>query len=164
MYLLAIGAARKSIDIQSPYITLDGSTQWSLEQARQRGVRIRMLAEGDVTDAMPVKHASRHWYQGLLDEGIEIAEYQPTMMHTKTFMVDGVFSIIGSANFGNRSFELNDELALGVMDPDLAMELTRDFDADLKLSKRLDKETWKKQRSFDGKLNEWFWSFFGEIF
>ena len=164
MYLLAIGAARKSIDIQSPYITLDSSTEWSLEQARQRGVRIRMLAEGDVTDAMPVKHASRYRYQGLLDQGIEIAEYQPTMMHTKTFMVDGVFSIIGSANFGNRSFELNDELAIGVMDPALAMELTKDFDADLKLSKMLDKETWKKQRSFDGKLNEWFWSFFGEIF
>ena len=164
MYLLAIGAARKSIDIQSPYITLDSSTEWSLEQARQRGVRIRMLAEGDVTDAMPVKHASRYRYQGLLDQGIEIAEYQPTMMHTKTFMVDGVFSIIGSANFGNRSFELNDELAIGVTDPALAMALTKDFDADLKLSKMLEKETWKKQRSFDGKLNEWFWSFFGEIF
>jgi cardiolipin synthase A/B len=164
MYLLAIGAARKSIDIQSPYITLDSSTQWSLEQARQRGVRIRLLAEGEVTDAMPVKHASRYRYQGLLDEGMEIAEYQPTMMHTKTFMVDGVFSIIGSANFGNRSFELNDELAIGVMDPELAMALTRDFEADLKRSQVLDKETWKKQRSFDGKLNEWFWSFFGEIF
>ncbi|HEX8030763.1 MAG TPA: phospholipase D-like domain-containing protein [Vicinamibacterales bacterium] len=164
MYLLAIGAARKSIDIQSPYITLDSSTTWSLEQARRRGVRVRILAEGDVTDAMPVKHASRYHYQHLLDQGIEIAEYQPTMMHTKTFMVDGVFSIIGSANFGNRSFELNDELAVGVMDPDLAAELTRDFDADLKNSKRLDQATWKKQRSFDAKLNEWFWSLFGEIF
>ena len=116
MYLLAIGAARKNIDIQSPYITLDSSTQWSLEQARRRGVRVRMLAEGDVTDAMPVKHASRYRYQELLDQGVEIAEYQPTMMHTKAFMVDGVFSIIGSANFGNRSFELNDELAVGVLD------------------------------------------------
>ena len=68
-YLLAIGAARKTIDIQSPYITLDPSTQWSLDEARERGVRIRMLAEGDITDAMPVKHASRYDYQRLLDSG-----------------------------------------------------------------------------------------------
>jgi cardiolipin synthase A/B len=164
MYLLAIGAARKTIDIQSPYITLDASTKWSIEQARQRGVRVRMLAEGEITDAMPVKHASRYAYQGLLDQGIEIFEYQPTMMHTKAFIVDGMFSIIGSANFGNRSFELNDELVVGVLDPDVAIALTKDFETDIQSSNRLDAATWKKQRSFDGKLNEWFWSFFGEIF
>jgi cardiolipin synthase len=163
-YLLAIGAARQTIDIQSPYITLDPSTQWSLDQARARGVRIRLLSEGDITDAMPVKHASRYDYQRLLDAGFEIYEYQPTMMHTKAMIVDGIFSIIGSANFGNRSFELNDELTVGVYDRDLAALLTRDFDNDLKVSKRLDAETWPKQRSFDSKINEWFWDFFGEMF
>ena len=163
-YLLAIGAARKTIDIQSPYITLDPSTQWSLDRARERGVRIRMLAEGDVTDAMPVKHASRYDYQRLLEKGMEIFEYQPTMMHTKAMIVDGIFSIIGSANFGNRSFELNDELTIGVYDPELAAQLTSDFETDLRASKRLDAQTWPKQRSFDGKINEWFWDFFGEIF
>jgi len=163
-YLLAIGAARKTIDIQSPYITLDPSTQWSLDQARARGVRIRMLGEGDITDAMPVKHASRYDYQRLLDAGYEVAEYQPTMMHTKAMIVDGIFSIIGSANFGNRSFELNDELAIGVYDPQLAAQLTRDFETDLQSSTRLDAKTWPQQRSFDGKINEWFWDFFGEMF
>ena len=163
-YLLAIGAARKTIDIQSPYITLDPSTQWSLDRARERGVRIRMLAEGDITDAMPVKHASRYDYQRLLDAGFEIFEYQPTMMHTKVMVVDGVFSIIGSANFGNRSFELNDELAIGVADPELAAQLTRDFEADLQSCKRLDAATWPDQRSFDAKITEWFWDFFGEMF
>ena len=164
MYLLAIGAARKTIDLQSPYITLDPTTKWSLAQARQRGVRIRMLAEGQVTDAMPVKHASRYAYQGLLDQGIEIFEYEPTMMHAKAMVIDGLFNIIGSANFSNRSFELNDELAIGVADADLAARLTADFENDIRSSKRLDKATWQKQRSFDGKLNEWFWSFFGEMF
>jgi cardiolipin synthase A/B len=164
LYMLAIGAARTSIDLQSPYITLDPSTQWSLDQARQRGVRIRFLSEGDITDAMPVKHASRYDYQRLLDAGYEIAEYQPTMMHTKAMIVDGLFSIIGSANFGNRSFELNDELAIGVYDPELAAQLTGDFETDLKSSKRLDAATWPTQRSFDGKINEWFWDFFGEMF
>jgi cardiolipin synthase A/B len=164
MYLLAIGAAKKTIDIQSPYITLDPTTRWSIDQARNRGVRVRMLAEGTVTDAMPVKHASRYQYQRLLDEGVEIFEYQPTMMHTKAMIVDGAFSIVGSANFGNRSFELNDELAVGVTDPQLAALLTADFENDIKSSARLEKDTWKKQRSFDGKINEWFWSFFGEFF
>jgi cardiolipin synthase len=164
MYLLAIGAARKTIDIQSPYITTDPSTRWSLEEARRRGVKIRMVTEGLITDAMPVKHASRRSYQNLLNHGIEIFEYQPTMMHTKVMVVDGTFSIIGTANFSNRSFELNDELVIGVSDTDLAAELTRDFATDVKSSERLDAATWPKQRSFDSKINEWFWSFFGEIF
>jgi cardiolipin synthase len=164
LYLLAIGAARQTIDIQSPYITLDPSTQWSIEQARQRGVRVRMLAEGPITDAMPVKHASRYDYQKQLDMGIEIFEYQPTMMHTKAVIVDGVMSLIGSANFGNRSFELNDELTVAVFDRDLAAQLTRDFENDARVSKRLDRATWKDQRSFDSKLQEWFWDWFGEMF
>jgi cardiolipin synthase len=111
-----------------------------------------------------VKHASRRSYQTFLDEGIEISEYEPTMMHTKTFMVDGAFSIIGSANFGNRSFELNDELTIGVLDRDLATALTKDFDTDMQSAKHFTKDNWPKARSFDGKLNEWFWSFFGEFF
>lgn len=164
MFLLAIGAARNTIDIQSPYITTDPTTRWSLAQARQRGVRIRMLTEGTITDAMPVKHASRRSYQTFLDEGIEIFEYQPTMMHTKAMIVDGVWSIIGSANFGNRSFELNDELVIGIADAELAGQLTKDFEADAQKSKRLDAKTWPHERSFDGKINEWFWSFFGEFF
>lgn len=164
LYLLAIAGARKSIDIQSPYITLDPSTRWSLAQARVRGVKIRMLTEGLVTDAMPVKHASRYGYQDLLNQGIEIYEYQPTMMHTKALIVDGVVSLIGSANFGNRSFELNDELTIGVFDPDLASRLTGDFNADLRSAQALTAASWPHQRSFDSKLQEWFWSWFGEMF
>ncbi len=164
LYLLAIAAARKTLDIQSPYITLDESTRWSLAQARQRGVRVRMLTEGEITDAMPVKHASRYGYQKLLDQGSEIYEYQPTMMHTKAVIVDGAFSVIGSANFGNRSFELNDELTVAVFDPGLAQELIGDFEADLKASTKLDASTWKDQRSMFGKAQEWFWSYFSEIF
>jgi cardiolipin synthase len=164
LYLLSVAAARKSIDIQSPYITLDASTKWSLQQARLRGVKVRMLAEGYVTDAMPVKHAGRYAYQELLDQGIEIYEYQPTMMHTKAVMIDGAVSLIGSANFSNRSFELNDELTIAVFDPDLAGRLTADFDRDLRSSMTLGGATWRSQRSFDSKLQEWFWSWFGEMF
>lgn len=164
LYLLAIGAARKTLDIQSPYITLDESTRWSLAEARRRGVRVRMVTEGAITDAMPVKHASRFGYQQLLDQGVEIYEYQPTMMHTKVLMVDGAFSIVGSANFGNRSFELNDELTVAVFDPALASTLIGDFEHDMRASTKLDAATWPDQRSIIGKTQERFWSFFGEIF
>jgi cardiolipin synthase len=164
LYLLAIGAARKTLDIQSPYITLDESTRWSIAEARKRGVRVRMLTEGEITDAMPVKHASREGYQDLLDQGVDIWEYQPTMMHTKAVMVDGAFSVIGSANFGNRSFELNDELTVAVFDPELASALIADFDKDVLVSTQLHAATWKDQRSMLGKLQERWWSIFGEIF
>jgi cardiolipin synthase len=164
LYLLAIGAARQTLDIQSPYITLDESTRWSLAEASKRGVRVRILSEGEITDAMPVKHASREGYQDLLDQGIEIYEYQPTMMHTKAVMVDGALSIIGSANFGNRSFELNDELTVAVFDRALARTLIGDFENDLQVSKKLDANTWRTQRSIFGKLQEQFWAQFGEIF
>jgi cardiolipin synthase len=164
LYLLAIAAARTTLDIQSPYITLDESTRWSLAEARKRGVRVRILSEGEITDAMPVKHASREGYQDLLDQGIELYEYQPTMMHTKAVMVDGALSIIGSANFGNRSFELNDELTVAVFDPQLARTLIADFEKDMQVSKKLDAATWKDQRSVVAKVQEQFWALFGEIF
>ena len=113
LYLLSIAGARRTIDIQSPYFVLDESTRWALERRRaQRGVRVRILTDGEITDAKPVKYASRDGYQELLDAGFEIYEYEPTMMHVKAMMVDGVWSVIGSANFDNRSFELNDELTI----------------------------------------------------
>ena len=164
LYLLAIAGARKTIDIHSPYVTLDPSSRWSLEEARSRGVRVRILAEGDVTDAMPVKHSIRHEYQELLDAGFEIAEYQPTMMHVKALIIDGIFSVVGSANFGNRSFEVNDEVTIAAADPELGAALTRDFNDDLTRSKQMDARTWKDQRSIFGKAQELFWSFFGEVF
>lgn len=164
LYLIAIAAARREIVIQSPYVTLDESTLWGLTEARRRGVRVRILGEGPVTDAMPVKHASRSEYQDLLDLGVEIAEYQPTMMHAKVVVIDGIVSLIGSANFGNRSFELNDEVVVAVQDQALATALLRDFEADLQQSTALNAATWKDQRSWFGRLQEEFWFYFSEIF
>ena len=163
LYLLSIAAARQRIDIESPYFILDESSRWALHQARQRGVRIRVVTDGEITDAMPVKYSSREGYQQLLDWGVEIYEYQPTMMHVKAMMVDGAWSVIGSANFDNRSFELNDELTIGVADPGLATALTNDFEADIAKSKRLDPATWR-DRSLRAKSRERFWAMFGELF
>lgn len=163
LYLLAIAAARTSIDIQSPYLITDESSDWSLAEARRRGVRVRMLVEGDVTDAKPVKFASRAAYERFLRQGIEVYEYQPAMMHTKALVIDGVLSIVGSANFDNRSLELNDELNVAAFDPGLAERLTSDFEADIRKSQKLDLETWRS-RPLHIRAREKMWSYFGEVF
>ena len=163
LYLLALSAARHSLDICSPYFVTDESTAWALQQARQRGVRVRILVEGDLTDAKPVKYASRQSYQELLDQGIEIYEYQPTMMHTKVIAIDGVWSMFGSANFDNRSLELNDEMNVAVSDRSLAARLLEDFEQDLKSARKLDPAQWRDRSTLE-KSREYFWSYFGEIF
>jgi cardiolipin synthase len=163
LYLLAIGAARKTLDITTPYFIIDESSEWSLMEAVKRGVKIRVLVEGDYTDAKPVKYSSRSTYEQLLASGIEIYEYQPTMMHTKAIVVDGVWSMFGSANFDNRSLELNDEMNVAVSDRDLAQRLLQDFEADLKSAKRLDLDTWGRRPPLE-KAREYFWSYFGELF
>lgn len=163
LYLLAIAAARTTLDIQSPYLITDESTRWSLAEARTRGVRVRMLTEGDITDAKPVKFAGRAHYAMLMEQGIEVYEYQPAMMHAKTLVVDGILSIVGSANFDNRSLELNDELNAAVFDRPLAARIQRDFEQDLKRSARLELEQWRS-RPLHIRGREKMWSLFGEIF
>jgi cardiolipin synthase len=163
MYLLTIGAARKTLDIQSPYLITDESTMWSLFEARRRGVRVRLLTEGEITDAKPVKFAGRAEYADLLSHGIEIYEYQPTMMHVKALIVDGVVSIVGSANFDNRSLELNDELNVLVASSTLARQLTGDFERDMARSTPIRLDEWRS-RPLHIRGREKLWSFFGEIF
>ncbi len=163
LYLLAIAGARRTIDIESPYFILDESTRWSLDAARRRGVRVRILTDGEVTDSKPVKFASREGYEPLLEQGIEIYEFQPTMMHVKTMVVDGIVTVAGSANFDNRSFELNDEITFAVADKRLADDLTRDFEHDLNRSKAITLERWKNRGLLE-RSREWFWGMFGELF
>jgi cardiolipin synthase len=163
MFLFAIAGAQRTIDIQSPYFLPDASFRRSLSDARQRGVRIRVLTDGDITDTKSVKSASRAQYESLLQAGDQIFEYQPTMMHTKAMVVDSVLSVVGTANFDNRSFELNDEVAIAVFDPNLSRSLTNVFEQDLARSKALTLKSWR-QRSWTSRILEEFWRPFSEIF
>jgi len=163
LFLVSIAAAKHTLDITTPYFVVDDSTRWAIEQARQRGVRIRVLVEGDRTDAKTVKWASRSHYDALLAQGIEIYEYQPTMIHAKTTVVDGTWSIIGSANFDNRSLDMNDEVNIGIVDPSFAAALSVTFEDDLRGAKRLTLEEWRR-RALHEKANEKFWSLLGEFF
>jgi cardiolipin synthase len=163
VYLLIIASARRSLDIATPYFVTDESTMWALEDAIGRGVRIRLLVEGDITDAMPVKYASRRIYDRLMSLGVEIYEYQPTMMHAKVLIADRILSMFGSANFDNRSLELNDELNAAVWSREVAERFEKDFARDLQSSQRLDLAAWRNRPWLD-KARERFWSLFGEVF
>jgi cardiolipin synthase len=163
LYLLAIAMARKSIDITTPYFVTDESTTWAFQDAISRGVKIRILVESDITDQQVVKYASRAAYEGLLERGIGIFEYRTTMMHAKTMVVDDVLSIFGSANFDNRSLELNDELNVAVVSRRLAARLRQDFERDVLVSTPLTLAEWRN-RPWLAKVQEHFWSYFGEVF
>lgn len=163
LYLLMIAFARKSLDIETPYFVTDSSTEWAIEDAIARGVVVRILMESDLTDAKPVKYASRRKYDRLLSLGAQLHQYQSTMMHAKVIVVDGMWSMFGSANFDNRSLELNDEINVAVRSPELAARFLEDFENDLKSTHRFDLAEWRK-RSFFDKEREQFWSLFGEVF
>jgi cardiolipin synthase len=163
LYLVSIAGARRTLDICSPYFLTDESTMWSIERARDRGVHVRVLVEGDITDAKPVKYASRAQYEHLMSRGVEIYEYRPTMMHAKYMVVDGIWSVFGSANLDNRSLELNDELNAAAADAQLGARFTADFDADIRRAARLTLEEWGR-RSWLDKSREKFWSLFSEVF
>jgi cardiolipin synthase A/B len=163
LYLYSIAAARESIDIQSPYFVPDASGRAALKEARKRGVKVRILSDGDETDAKSVKHASRRTYQRLLDDGIEVYEYVPTMMHAKVMVVDRAWTVVGSGNFDNRSLELNDEITVAVFDRGLSRTLTDAFENDMRHSKQWTITTWPK-RPWHWKARELFWGIFGEVF
>ena len=145
MYLLSIAAARRQILLSTPYFVVDDTTTWHLVEARRRGVRVVIITPDENIDLPFVRHASHFRWGPLLEAGVEIHEYQPTMYHTKLMVVDGLWTSIGSANLDNRSFKLNSEANVNVLDPAFAAEQARLFNADLTRSRRITYEQWKKR-------------------
>ena len=142
MYHLAITAAERSIDLSVAYFVPDELTQKLLMDALARGVRVRFITPGEHTDTDTVKAASRATWGPLLQAGALIYEYQPTMYHCKVMIVDQLLVSVGSTNFDNRSFRLNDEANLNVYDAAFAKRQTEVFEDDLKRSRRVTYEEW----------------------
>lgn len=142
MYLLAIAAAQKSIHIESAYFIPDEATLEEILKARKRGVQVKLILPGPLVDSVIVRHASRGQWEPLFEAGVEIYEYQPALFHCKVFIVDGKFVSIGSTNFDERSFRLNDEANLNVVDEKFASLELQAFEKDLKLSKPVSHEAW----------------------
>jgi cardiolipin synthase A/B len=153
MYLLAITAAQRSIDLSSSYFVPDELTTQVLVAALKRGVRVRIIVPGPHIDTQTVRHSSRGLWEPLLVAGAQIAEYQPTMFHCKMMVVDGLLVSVGSTNFDDRSFKLNDEANLNIYDADFAMQQTAVFEQDWSRSKRVSLQQWRS-RPWTEKLHE----------
>jgi cardiolipin synthase A/B len=145
LFQTLVASAHKSIQITTPYFLPDKSLRDELVKARQRGVEVRILLPGGKSDHLMTRASSRRVYGPLLLSGAEIYEYQPSMVHAKIMVIDGMWSVVGSTNFDNRSFGLNDEVNLVSLDNDLASQLRSQFDGDISKAQRVTYDKWKKR-------------------
>jgi cardiolipin synthase len=139
-----INAKRRLWICNSYFIPDDRLRRAAIERAKS-GVDVRVLVPGNHTDAVPVQAAGRSYYEELLSAGVRIFEFQPAMMHAKTTVVDGAWSIVGSANLDERSMELNEENVLGIADKDFAQSIERGVTADFARSREILLEEWRKR-------------------
>ncbi len=154
IYRLAFASARRELWIQNPYLAPDSAVLELLGEAADRGVDVRLMLPGEITDAQIVRHAGHAWYDTLLGHGVKICEYQRTLNHQKVVIVDGVWSHIGSTNLDNRSFATNDEISLGIMDEGIAAELRAAFQRDMEACQPIELQQWRA-RSPLHKLRDW---------
>ncbi|MDB5842043.1 MAG: cls [Herminiimonas sp.] len=145
MYLLAITAAQHTIHLSNSYFVPDEMTRQALTDALKRGVKVQIITPGEHIDTDTVRNSSRGLWGELLEAGAEIYEYQPTMYHCKVMIVDGKMVSVGSTNFDDRSFKMNDEANLNIYDADFAEQQISVFQQDLKKSRRITYAQWQNR-------------------
>jgi cardiolipin synthase len=144
LFQLLLASAQHSISITTPYFLPDKSLSRELCRAvEERQVKIRILVPGRKSDHLLTRSTSRGGYGPLLKAGAEVYEYQPAMIHAKVLVVDDLWTVVGSTNFDNRSFGLNDEVNLAVRDASLAQRMESDFVHDLLESRRVTLDEWR---------------------
>jgi cardiolipin synthase len=149
LFQLLIASAQRSISITTPYFLPDKSlTQELCRAIIDRHVRIRILVPGQKSDHLLTRSTSRGGYGPLLKAGAEVWEYQPSMIHAKVLVVDQLWAVVGSTNFDNRSFGINDEVNLAVCDAQVAERLEADMSDDLQHSRHVSLEQWQRRNIF----------------
>ncbi|MDB4949363.1 MAG: cardiolipin synthase [Gemmatimonadetes bacterium] len=161
VFWMSFRCARERIWITTPYFVPDRETRRVIEDRARAGVDVRLLLPGRRTDAWPIRLASHSYYHELLAAGVRIYEYQPTMMHSKALVVDGAWSIIGSANLDVRSKELNQENVIGMLDRALGRQVEDTFRADLERCTEIRLEEWRR-RGIVPRILERFFVLFAE--
>jgi cardiolipin synthase len=151
---LSIAGARRTLYITNSYFVPGESFMQLLLAAAHRGVDVRVLTVSDKTDVKSTWYAGRAYYEKLLEGGVKIYEYQPTMIHSKSFVVDGIWSYVGSMNFDNRSMSFNDESLLVALDRGIGAKMDSIFMDDLKWSKEMKLDEFRK-RPLSSKILEW---------
>jgi cardiolipin synthase len=150
LYQTLLASAQRSIHITTPYFLPDRSARSELVRAiRERGVEVVIITPGRNADHLLTRRSSRRLYGDLLRAGASIYEYQPAMIHAKVLVVDGAWSVVGSTNFDNRSFGLNDEVNLAAYCPELAGRLEEDFARDVAQSRQVNYQAWRRRPFFE---------------
>ena len=145
LYRIAFVSAQKQLWIQNPYLAADDAMLDLIGQAAERGVDVRVMLPGEITDAQIVRHAGHSHFANLLRRGVKIYEYQKTLNHQKVMIIDGLWSHLGSTNLDNRSFESNDEVSLGIVDPEIAAQLAAAFEDDLRSCREIRLDAWLRE-------------------
>ncbi|MCW8193871.1 cardiolipin synthase B [Proteobacteria bacterium 005FR1] len=154
LYMLAIASARKEIIIQNPYFTPDPVIPALLAKMSRRGVDVHLMVPGEFTDSPFVRRAGQRLYRQLLEAGVRLYEFKPTLMHQKIVIVDRVWSHIGSTNFDARSLALNAEIGVGLLDENVAAKFVEAFQGDLQRSRELTLDEWMR-RSWFQRVLDW---------
>ena len=137
LFQALLKSAQRSIRITTPYFLPDPGARRAFVEARDRGVQVQILTAGPFIDHPIVHKLSRRATRELLRAGAEVYDYLPSMIHAKLMTIDGLWSVVGSTNFDHRSFALNDEVNLAILDRDLTAIIDSDFIEDLNSSRRL---------------------------
>ncbi|HEU4674372.1 MAG TPA: phospholipase D-like domain-containing protein [Motilibacteraceae bacterium] len=142
---VVLRSAQERLRIATAYFAPDSVFLDTLCETAQRGVRVELLVPGPHADKRVCRVAGEAQYDRLLDAGIEVFSYQPSMMHAKTMTVDGYAAVIGSSNFNRRSLDHDEENVLVVLDRDVVARLDQDLDEDLTRSRRLERSRWHER-------------------
>jgi cardiolipin synthase len=155
LYQTLLASAQKQLHITTPYFLPDRSVRAELVRAiRERGVEVKIIVPGHHTDHLLTRRSSRRLFGDLLKAGARIYEYEAAMIHAKTMMIDGLWSVVGSSNLDNRSFGLNDEINLAARDEVLTARLEEDFARDLSESREITYDEWRRRSIFE-RAHEW---------
>jgi cardiolipin synthase len=145
VFQMLIEGAVSEVDITTPYFLPDRALRQALIRTARRGVRVRVIVPGPVTDQGLVRLASRRMYGELLPNGVRMFEYRSAMIHAKTLLVDGTWAVIGTTNIDNRSFEHNDEVNVAFREGAVVARLQRDFESDLNASDEVTSDGWNRR-------------------
>ena len=163
VFWISFRCAEESIYITNPYFVPDQMAREVLKERARAGVDVRVLVPNEHNDVFLIRWASHSYYEQLLEAGIRIYEYQPTMIHQKHLVVDDRWSVVGSANMDVRSKELNQENVLGMADPGFARAVRESFLADLERAREIRLDEWRARPSWR-RLPERFFCLFEEQF
>jgi cardiolipin synthase len=149
LYTVAIAMARREVLIQNPYFAPNDGVVELFAMMVRRGVKVHLMLPGKHTDSPFVRRAGCSLYTSLLEAGVRLYEFEPTLLHQKIVVVDEVWSHVGSTNFDARSLALNEEVGVGILDSGVAAELKAAFKRDLRHCRELMLDEWRRRPAFD---------------